>query len=108
LGLRPDEDEIVRLAIDPNTGNVVQFDLKKGAPHEPDPRLMTGSELYRSFFGIEQFYPDDLGAKLREHRYLAADPGRTSADDKRLRQLESDLRKEGVQPDIEPVPKVAS
>lgn len=105
VGLRPDEDEIIRLVIDEKTGDVRQLDMKQGRPHEPDPRLMTGTEIYRTYFGIDKFYPDKLGALLREHRYLAADPGRSEDDEARLDEIEAELRSEGVEPDFPREPR---
>lgn len=105
VGLRPDEDEIIRLVIDEKTGDVKQLDMKQGRPHEPDPRLMTGTEIYRTYFGIDKFYPDKLGALLREYRYLAADPGRSDADEARLDEIEGELKGEGVAPDFPREPR---
>jgi len=108
VGLRPDQDEIVRLVIDETTGDVRQFDMKDGRPHEPDPRLMTGTEIYRSYFGINQFYPGRLGELLRDHRFLAANPGRSEEDEARLDEIEEELRNEGVEPDFPRTPREAS
>lgn len=105
LGLRPDEDEIVRLVIDDRSGDIRQLDMKRGAPHEPDPRLMTGTELYRSYFGIDQFYPDRLGELLRKQRFFAANPGRSVEEEAELDRVEGELRGEGVEPDLERVPR---
>lgn len=105
VGLRPDEDEIVRLTLDPRTGDVVQLDMRRGQPHEPDPRLMTGSEIYRTYFGIDRFYPEALGEMLREHRYLAANPDRSKAEEARLDHVEKELKREGVEPDFPREPR---
>jgi len=105
VGLRPDQDEIVRLHINERTGDITSLDMKRGRAHEPDPRLMTGSELYQSYFGIERFYPDRLGDLLREHRYLAADPGRDRRAEERLDAIEAELRREGVEPDFPREPR---
>ncbi len=105
VGLRPDQDEIVRLVIDERTGDVKPFDMKQGRAHEPDPRLMTGTEIYRSYFGIEHFYPERIGRLLREHRYLAADPGRDARAEARLDKLEKELEREGVEPDFPREPR---
>lgn len=106
VGLRPDQDEIVRLDIDPSSGDVKVLDLKQGQPHEPDPRLMTGTEIYQEYFGIERFYPTHLGELLRRHRYLAADPTRSDAQDEELGRIEEQLRQEGVEPDFPREPRV--
>lgn len=105
VGLRPDQDEIVRLTIDGETGNIKQVDLKQGREHEPDARLMTGSEIYRTYFGIDKVYPGEAGELLREHRYLAADPYRTEGDETKLTEIEAKLRQEGIEPDFPRVPR---
>ncbi|RKH42813.1 AAA family ATPase [Corallococcus sicarius] len=105
VGLRPDEDEIIRLAINKSTGNVQQYDMKNGQANEPDPRLMTGTEIYQNYFGINQFYPDNLGDLLRRHRFLAANPFRSDKDEIALDQIEKKLREEGVDPDFERTPR---
>lgn len=53
-GLRPDKDDIVRLSMDPKEGNIERV------PVDADPRLMTGTEIYKQFFGI-----DDVRAAAR-------------------------------------------
>jgi hypothetical protein len=105
VGLRPDEDEIVRLHVNEATGDVELLDMKQGRPHEPDPRLMTGTEIYRAYFGIDELYPARIGNLLREHRYLAADPTRTDAGDARLDEIERELASEGIAPGIPREPR---
>lgn len=100
VGLRPDQDEIVRLHINEATGDVEQLDMKQGRPHEPDPRLMTGTEIYQIYFGIDELYPARIGDLLREYRYLAADPTRSDADDARLDDIERELASQGIAPDF--------
>ncbi len=53
-----ERDEILRVRQD-ETGSVVV------EPVDESPAVMTGSELYESFFGIEGLYPRDLGDALR-------------------------------------------
>lgn len=105
VGLRPDQDEIVRLTLDEETGDIRAIDMKQGREHEPDARLMTGSEIYRTYFGISNVYPGEAGDLLRQHRYLAADPGRTDDDDAKLNEIEAKLRLEGIDPDFPRVPR---
>jgi hypothetical protein len=69
---------------------------------------MTGSEIYRTYFGIDRFFPDRLGELLREHRYLAADPTRSDADEAKLDAIEAELQREGVEPDFPREPREAS
>lgn len=100
-GLRPDRDQIVRLQIDPESGNIVRV------PVEGDPRLMTGTELLKSYFNIDDIHPDAAGRALREYRYLAANPFRSDADDAELRGLRARLVAEGIDPHFDPVPREA-
>jgi hypothetical protein len=105
VGLRPDEDEIVRLRISQETGDVEQLDMKQGRPHEPDPRVMTGTEIYQIYFGVDEIYPAEIGNLLREHRYLAADPTRSDENDARLDEIEHALASEGIAPDFPREPR---
>jgi hypothetical protein len=70
-GLRP--EEIFRLEQD-DEGNVIVRQAKES------PALMTGSELYRRFFGIERAQPRELHDKLFEYATLASYPGRSEVD----------------------------
>lgn len=107
-GLRPDRDEIVRLGFHEKSGDVCVIDMRQGRPLEPDPRLMTSTELHRVFFGIEHLYPAHIGNLLREYRYLAADPFRNDEDEHRLDKLQDELRRESVQADFDREPRSAS
>lgn len=95
--------EIVRLVVDPNTGNIVQGgwaehgQFKPGIndlEHQPDPRLMTGGELYRTWFGLEGLTPNPLGERLRQLNVLATHPEPTPFQRKERDRLSSELRKE--------------
>lgn len=76
--------EIVRLVIDEESGDVRQggWDPETGEvvpvgspdPVQPDPRPMTASEIYRTWFGIDRLTPNPLGEQLRRYRVLADDP----------------------------------
>jgi len=41
---------------------------------------MTGSEIYRSFFGLDRLTPNPHGETMRKYLVLANDPDRSSAD----------------------------
>lgn len=99
-------DEIVRLIVDPVTGDVVRggWDPESGAvvpspvPHpvQPDPRPMTASEIYRTWFGLDRLTPNPVGELLRRYRVLADDPS-PSADDLRERTaLRAKLAQHGI------------
>jgi hypothetical protein len=89
-GLRRDEIFIMRQN---DEGDVHAEQASQSA------RLMTGSELYRSFFDITTVYPNELGKKLRDYGYLAGNPFRTDEEDARMRQLLTELRSEGIEPE---------
>lgn len=91
-----DPDELVVLALD-GRGNVVV------AERSESPALMTGSQLYRTFFGIDQLYPNDLGEALHRYGFLAANPVRSDAEDAEMNRLIQELRGAGVDPGWEPV-----
>lgn len=97
--LNPDQDQVVRLEHDEETG-----DVKRVEVHE-DPRLLTGTELLRLYFDLEDIHPDRIGRLLRDFRYLAANPYRTEEDDRKLVQWLDELKKEGVEPHFTPVPR---
>jgi len=96
--------EVVRLIVDQESGNVVQggWDRATGelGPRstrpevQPDPRLMTGSDLYRTWFGLDRLTPNPLGEKLRRLKVLLADPIRTSTQKKELAGLRVELEKD--------------
>lgn len=76
--------EIVRLIEDPETGDIVRggWDRESGAvvpvrapdPAQPDPRPMTATEIYRTWFGLERLTPNPVGELLRRYRVLTDDP----------------------------------
>lgn len=92
-GLR--QDEILRLKQD-EEGNVVV------RPAKESPALMTGSELYRRFFGIERLEPRELDDKVVEYATLASYAGRSAEEDKKVQQLHAELVKAGIDPGFEP------
>jgi hypothetical protein len=99
--------EVVRLIVDPDTGDVVRgaWDPRTGTlapttlrePVQPDPRPMTASEIYRIWFGIDRLTPNPLGEDLRRYRVLAEDPARTSRDTSELRKLRKRLIQAGME-----------
>lgn len=70
---------------------------------EASPALMTGSELYDSYFDIHRLYPNPLGDKLRRYGYLANDPTRSDDEEAALGALRAELEAAGVTFDWEPV-----
>ena len=72
---------------------------------DEDARLMTAAQIYRSFFGISELYPHELGEQLRRYGLLAGDPFRTAAQDFELEVLREKLREQGADPGWEPIPR---
>lgn len=94
--LRP--EEVVALYLD-NEGNV------RAHHGRHDPRLATGTELYSKFFGIDRLYPSDLGHALDRYSRLAVDPFRSDAEHAELERLRLELRDEGIEITLDPVPR---
>ncbi len=69
------------------------------------PKLMTGSEIYSSFFNIQKLYPNDLGDELRRYTYLSSDPTRTDAEDAEMLGLQKKLTEAGLDLGLPPVPR---
>jgi hypothetical protein len=86
-------DEVVMLDFD-DEGNVVQV------PTPRDPRLLTGSELYELFFGIDKLYPAELGERLERYVRLATDPYRSDEEDATAKRLLDELRGEDIDPGV--------
>jgi AAA domain, putative AbiEii toxin, Type IV TA system len=99
--------EIVRLIVDEQTGDVVRggWDLETGEiipvqtpdPAQPDPRPMTASEIYRTWFGIDRLTPNPLGEELRRYRVLADDPIPSASDKLERAHLRAQLLQGGIE-----------
>jgi hypothetical protein len=108
-------DEIVRLQADPETGNVrrVLMDPETGdwsgnfdaaqVAEQPDPRTMSGTEMYREYFGVDRLTLNEHGEELRTYTALATNPLRNSHQDAHMRQLRERLTMELVEGLVEPV-----
>jgi hypothetical protein len=95
-GLR--EDEVVRLHRD-HDGSVT------AQPVDALPALMTGSELYQTFFGITDSFPNQVGRALHRYEQLASNPFRSDAEEGELQQVRAGLRASGIEPQTEPEPR---
>jgi hypothetical protein len=114
-GLAP--HEIVRLRVDPESGDVVRAgwdpetgELTAANGHQwpqPDPRPMTGSEIYNTWFGVDRLTPNPHGEALRRYLVLAEDPFRTTKEQTELVRLRDQLIKHGVHDFQAPVPRKA-
>jgi len=95
-------EEIVRLTVDPETGDVVRggwnehgFAPNVGDPEDqPDPRLMSGGEIFQTWFGIDRLTPNALGERMREYRVLFQHPDPTPTQRARRKELRNTLLSE--------------
>jgi AAA domain, putative AbiEii toxin, Type IV TA system/AAA ATPase domain len=99
--------EIVRLDINEDTGNVeekrwLSADGTEELPG-PDPRPMSGGELYRIWFDVDRLTPNPHGEALRRYLVLAGDPFRSPEDNKELARLEKELANAKLDPGAKPV-----
>jgi hypothetical protein len=91
-----ERDEIIHLKLD-DAGNVV-YELA-----EESPALLTGSQIYQEFFGLDRLYPTDIGEALYRFGYLASDPNRSDDEEAEMHRLHTKLRRAGVEPGLQPV-----
>ncbi len=100
-------DEVVRLDVDEKTGNVEQKRWMSGDGTKelpgPDPRPMSGGELYRIWFDLDRLTPNPHGEALRRYLVLAGDPFRTPEDNNELAALQQELKNADIDPGVKPV-----
>ncbi len=77
-------------------------------PAEASPAIMSGSEIYRVFFGVDGQFAKKAGGLLQQYAFLASNPLRTDGDDTQIASLLKQLAKLKVTPDWEPVPRKAA
>jgi hypothetical protein len=106
VGLRTDRDEIVRLGFQERTGDVVKIDVREGEARGPDPRLMTGSDIYDRYFGMPDAFLNPLGGELRDYVAIASNPFRTDEEEIELQRLATILTGAGVPLTYRPVPRM--
>ena len=92
-------DEVVMLDFD-EAGNVIHV------PTPRDPRLLTGSELYESFFGIDRLYPTDMGERLARYVRLATDPYRSDQEQQKAEVLLNELKADDLDPGVPLAPRL--
>jgi predicted ATPase len=86
IGLRWDED-----------GHVVSV------PFDADPAFMTGTQIYRRFFGVENTYLTEAAQLLQKYNYLASNALRSNEEDADLQTVRQQLAALSALPDWEPV-----
>jgi len=93
-----EQDEVCILGQD-EEGNI----QAQEAPASP--AVMSGSELYKVFFGVEGLYPTEAGALLQRFGFLASNPARSDEEEAEIQELLRRLSAEGVHPDWQPIPR---
>ena len=62
------------------------------------PMLLTGGQIYRRYFGIEDIYPDGLGRSLQRYSFLSGYALRDDHEQAELELLQKELRDAGIDP----------
>lgn len=69
------------------------------------PMLLTGGQIYRSYFGIEDFYPAEMGKALDRYSFLCTWALRTDDEEQERLALQAKLVAAGLEPEWEVVPR---
>ncbi len=77
----------------------------KATPGEEPPMLLTGGQIYRRYFGIDDIYPDGLGRAMQRFGELAAYALRNDEEETELQALQQQLQAAGIAPEWEIVPR---
>ena len=77
-------------------------------PVDESPAVMTGSELYEAFFGVNGPFAKEVGDQLQKYGYLSSNPYRTDDEDREMIHLQQVLRQKDVLPEWEPVARDTS
>jgi hypothetical protein len=94
-----EQDEIIVLEQDPQTGDVVP----RTEPRAP--KLQTSGELLEHYFGVDELDPTQLSVQFSRFGFLANNPFRSDADEAEMQRLLDALRRGGVAPEWDPVPR---
>lgn len=103
----PQTGDVERFVHDADSGAFVAESLAEAVAREPDPRTMSGADLYRLWFGIDRLTPFPHGQLLREYLMLATDPLRTDEEEQELLELQQrlDAHKVRHRPPVERQPR---
>lgn len=69
------------------------------------PALLTAAQIFNRFFGVEGFFPNNLGQKLQRYGFLAGYSARSDAEQREMEELRAALRENGIVPGWEEVPR---
>jgi energy-coupling factor transporter ATP-binding protein EcfA2 len=79
--------------------------LVKATPGAEPPMLLTGGQIYRRYFGIDDIYPDGLGRAMQRFGVLAAYALRNDEEETELHELQQKLQAAGIAPEWDIVPR---
>lgn len=108
-------EEIIRVHANPETGNVERItpdaltgewdrvESQEDLHTQPDPRAMTGTELYQEYFGLDRLTLNENGEAIRSYTALATNPHRTEHQQRRMEELHRQLTQALVRDLVEPV-----
>jgi hypothetical protein len=91
-----EKEEIFHLKLD-GAGNV-SYELA-----DESPTLLSGSQIYQTYFGIDRLFPSDTGEALYRYGYIATNPHRTDEEEAEMKELRDQLRRMGIEPGLRPV-----
>ena len=77
----------------------------KASPGMEPPMLLTGGQIYRRYFGIDDIYPDGLGRDMQRFGVLASYAMRNDAEEAEVYALQQKLQTAGIAPEWEIVPR---
>jgi hypothetical protein len=104
----PVTGDVERFVHDPDTGQLVPESTVAAGAAAPDPRAMTGTDVYRTWFGLDRLTLNPHGERLRRYLQLATDPYRSDAEQAELQKRMRELKKLGVALPRQPVPRERS
>lgn len=104
----PVTGDVERFVHDPETGQLVPQSTVVAGASAPDPRAMTGTDVYRTWFGLDRLTLNPQGERLRRYLQLATDPFRSDAEHAELRKQTRALQKLGIVLPRQPVARERS
>lgn len=108
VGQHPQRGDVEEFVHHPETGELVALSsLNERPPPMFDPRTMTGSEVYRDWFGVDRLTLNVRGEGIRRYQSLATDPFRSDDEEREMKALAEGLAASGVGELIPPVPREA-
>ncbi|MGE7989571.1 AAA family ATPase [Pseudomonas sp. NPDC089554] len=87
----PSSGDVCRITPDSDTGEWDPVDKPADLHTQPDPRTMTGTEMYQAYFGLEGLTLNAHGEALRSYTALATNPHRTPHQQKKMESLRAKL-----------------